>query len=65
MYPGQIHIDCVAFASHQLATVGVMDTAQELYRRTRRTAMYGPIVTLSSGVAKLSGGWFGQSSKGI
>jgi cation diffusion facilitator family transporter len=38
-----------------------MDTAQELYRRTRRAAMYSLIVTLSLGVAKLLGGWFGHS----
>ena len=38
-----------------------MDTAQQLYRRTRRAAMYGVIVTLSLGVAKLLGGWFGHS----
>ncbi len=35
--------------------------AQELYRQTRRAAMGGMLVTLSLGVAKLLGGWFGHS----
>jgi cation diffusion facilitator family transporter len=35
--------------------------AQELYRQTRRAALGGLIVTLSLGLAKLLGGWFGHS----
>jgi cation diffusion facilitator family transporter len=34
---------------------------QELYRQTRRAAVGGLIVTLSLGIAKLLGGWFGHS----
>ena len=35
--------------------------AQELYRQTRRAAAAGLVVTLSLGIAKLLGGWFGHS----
>src|SRR5437660_11370691 len=34
---------------------------QELYRETRRAALLGLAVTLSLGIAKLLGGWFGHS----
>jgi cation diffusion facilitator family transporter len=34
---------------------------RELYRQTRRAALGGLIVTLSLGLAKLLGGWFGHS----
>ncbi|MGO9113821.1 MAG: cation diffusion facilitator family transporter [Thermoguttaceae bacterium] len=36
-------------------------SAHDLYRQTRRAALVGLIVTLSLGVAKLLGGWFGHS----
>jgi len=36
-------------------------SARDLYRQTRRAALVGLIITLSSGVAKLLGGWFGHS----
>jgi cation diffusion facilitator family transporter len=36
-------------------------SAQDLYRQTRRAALAGLTVTLSLGVAKLLGGWFGDS----
>ena len=35
--------------------------SHDLYRRTRRAALGGLIVTLCLGVAKLLGGWFGHS----
>jgi cation diffusion facilitator family transporter len=38
-----------------------MQTAQDLYRQSRRAALGGLIVTLSLGIAKLLGGWFGNS----
>jgi cation diffusion facilitator family transporter len=38
-----------------------MHSAQELYRQTRRAALGGLAVTLSLGIAKLLGGWFGNS----
>ena len=37
------------------------DTAQGLYRQTRRAALAGLVVMLCLGVAKLLGGWFGHS----
>jgi cation diffusion facilitator family transporter len=39
----------------------MMNSAQELYRQTRRAALGGLLVTLSLGIAKLLGGWFGHS----
>ncbi len=38
-----------------------MQTAEDLYRQSRRAALGGLIVTLSLGIAKLLGGWFGNS----
>ena len=39
----------------------MMNSAQELYQQTRRAALGGLVVTLSLGIAKLLGGWFGHS----
>jgi cation diffusion facilitator family transporter len=36
-------------------------TTRDLYRQTRRAALAGLLVTLSLGIAKLIGGWFGHS----
>ena len=40
---------------------GRHNSAEKLYRQTRRAAMGGMLVTLCLGVAKLLGGWFGHS----
>src|SRR5262249_34801021 len=48
-------------ATMNQASRGTRDNVRAMYRRTRRAALGGLVVTLGLGVAKLLGGWFGHS----